>query len=75
MVSMVGVVAPTVGHPLTPGVAIPEINAVLTRPLAVGLTPVVVTIAVENVGEPTTCPGNTHAVCISSTAFPVVADE
>jgi hypothetical protein len=43
--------------------------------LAVELTAVLVTTAVENVGEPTTCPGDTHAVCTSSTAFPVVADE
>jgi hypothetical protein len=53
----------------------PEISAVLTSPLAVELTGVAVTIAVENVGDPTTCPGVTHAVCTSSTAFPDVEVE
>jgi hypothetical protein len=62
MVSIVGVVMPGAGQPFTPGVAIPEINAVFTSPFAVELTAVVVTKAVENVGEPTTCPGATHAV-------------
>ena len=72
---MVGVTVPSAGHPFTPGVAMPEISAVLTSPLAVELTGVAVTIAVENVGDPTTCPGVTHAVCTSSTAFPDVEVE
>jgi hypothetical protein len=75
IVSIVGVVIPAAGQPFSPGVAIPEIMAVLTMPFVVELTVVLVTTAVENVGDPTTCPGITHAVCTSSTAFPAVADE
>ena len=70
-----GVVIPRAGHPFAPGVAIPEISAVFTIPFVVELTGVVVTIGVENVGDPTTCPGVTHAVCTSSTAFPDVEVE
>jgi hypothetical protein len=74
-VSVVGVVIPAAGQPFTPGVAIPDIMAVLTMPFAVELTVVLVTTAVENVGDPITCPVVIHAVSTSSTAFPAVADE
>ena len=74
-VSIVGVVIPVEGHPFNPGVAIPEIRAVLTNPFPVELTAVVVTKAVEKVAAPTTCPGETHAVSTSRTAFPDVVVE
>jgi hypothetical protein len=75
MVKVVGVVIPVAGHPFNPGVAIPEIIAVLTIPFAVELTAVVVTTAVENAGVPITWPGATHAVCTSRTALPAVDEE
>lgn len=70
-----GVVIPAAGQPFTPGVAIPGIMTVLTMPFAVELTAVLVTTAAENVGDPITCPGVTHAVSTSITEFPTVADE
>jgi hypothetical protein len=74
-VSIVGVDIPVPGHPFTPGVAMPAISAVRSIPFAVELTAVLVITAVENAGVPATCPGDTHAVCTSSTAFPALADE
>ncbi len=68
-----GVVIPAAGQPFIPGVAIPDIIAVLTMPFAVELTAVLVTTAVENAADPSTCPGMTHAVWTSITAFPAVA--
>ena len=70
-----GVVIPVAGHPFNPGVAIPDIIAVLTIPFAVELIAVAVTTAAENVGDPSTWPGVTHAVCTSITALPAVDEE